>query len=200
MLNDIPIDTDRIELPKKLEPIIKIIAGFDQSRIDAYLNYEIKNRFKLNGKELSGYYEIIKKIKKQHKAQTKSNNTDFEKKQVTIAIFDELVDLVKCKGNPAFLIKKEEKLLIVDEYEKDGVTYITPDLEQIPWMLPDGESILSLHESYRGRACEELDKGLYDELYNHHKEVSELPDDRYYDLITITTARFKNFKTFSYGQ
>jgi hypothetical protein len=182
-LGFIPPDTDKTELPKKLEPILKKLSSMEKARIEAYLNYEIKTRFKLKKEDIDGYRDIVVKCRKADMQLSKGHAEDEEAKPVYTALFDGLIDIVEKDGKPAFLIKEEGNLAVVSSARKDGLLYLPPPKEQIPWLIPRGEEILKLYETQSEKSAEECDRELYDELLAYHKSISELPEDGYYDFI-----------------
>ena len=147
------------------------------------MSYEIKPRFKLKKEDIDGYRELINKYRKAESEtrDTQSSNPDTE--PVYTALFDGLIDLVEHDGNLAFLIKDGDKLSILPQVERDGILYIPPPSEQIPWLLPRGEEVLKLYELQEVLPQKERDGTLYDDLLAYHKEISELPGEEYYDLI-----------------
>jgi DNA primase catalytic core len=183
-LSFIPPDTDKTELPQRLEPILKKLSGMEKARIEAYLNYEIKTRFKLKKEDVDGYRDIVMKCRKTDMQISKNQAEDEEVKPVYTALFEGLIDIVEKDGKPAFLIKEDTNLSVESSVKKDGMLYFPPPKEQIPWLIPRGEEILKLYEIQSKKSDEECDKELYDELLAYHKSISELPEDGYYDLIT----------------
>lgn len=183
-LGFIPPDTDKTELPQRLESISKKLSSMEKARIEAYLNYEIKPRFKLKKEDVDGYRDMIMKNRKADIQEGKSRAEEEELKPVYTALFEGLIDIVERDGKPAFLIKEGDNLLIVNSLKKDGLLYLPPPKEQIPWLMPRGGEILKLCETQSKKSVEECDKELYDELLAYHKSISELPEDSYYDLIT----------------
>lgn len=184
LLSKIPADIDKVELPKKLEPILQILSKLDEATASAYIHYVIRERFGLEKRDAKIYDNILESLKKVE-ANEDEDDLEPKKKIIGSAEFEGLVDLVLSNGMPAFLIKEGDELKITLKHETDDVIYVPPKREKIPWALPDGENILELHKIYRNRPCHELDRELYLELYNHHKSVSELPDDGLYILITL---------------
>ncbi len=177
-LSLIPSDTDKTELPERLEPILKQLAHMDRVKAEAYLNYEIKPRFKLSKRDMDGYRELVSKCKEAPaQAEQKDNEVQYT------AILDCLVDLVDDNGSPAFLVTGADGPSIVHQIEIDRTTYIPPPKEQIPWRLPRGEEVLIHYEQQQSHADMKADGILFDDLVHHHKSISELPSDDYYDLI-----------------
>jgi len=60
-LSLIPTDTDKTELPRRLEPVLKKLARMEKVKAEAYLSYEIKPRFKLRKEDVDGYRELVNK-------------------------------------------------------------------------------------------------------------------------------------------
>lgn len=180
-LDFIPPDTDKTELPIKLEPILKKLAKMEKVKSEAYLSYEVKPRFELKKEDIDGYRNLINKYRKGETPNTEISDPDV--KPVYTALFDGLVDLVDYEDGPAFLVKEGDKLSILTQVERDGVLYIPPPKEQVPWLLPRGEEILKLYELQEMLSPAESDVALYDDLLAYHKEISELPSEEYYDLI-----------------
>lgn len=182
-LSLIPPDTDKTELPKRLEPILRKLARMEKAKAEAYLSYEIKPRFKLKKEDIDGYREWVNKYRRGESDALNIQTASTDTKPVYTALFDGLVDLVEHNGSPAFLVKEEGKLSILPQVERDGVLYIPPPKEQIPWLLPRGEEVLKLYELQELLSQRERDGALYDDLLSYHKAISELPGEEYYDLI-----------------
>ncbi|MBU2540928.1 MAG: toprim domain-containing protein [Candidatus Omnitrophica bacterium] len=197
-LSFISPDTDKTELPQKLEPILKKLSSMEKARIEAYLSYEIKARFKLKKEDVDGYRDMIMKSRKADMQESKSRAEEEEAKPVYTALFEGLIDVVEKEGKPAFLIKEGDDLLIVNSLKKDGLLYLPPPKEQIPWLMPRGEEILKLYETQSEKSAEECDRELYDELLAYHKSISELPEDSYYDLITAWDLHTYLLETIEY--
>ncbi|MEJ5377081.1 MAG: CHC2 zinc finger domain-containing protein [bacterium] len=182
-LSLIPPDTDKTALPQRLESILKQIAQMDEAKAEAYLSYEIKPRFKLKKDDVDAYRKIINKHRKTSSDQRETKSSNPKTEPLYTALFDGLIDLVEHNGNPAFLIKDGDKLSILPKVEREGVLYIPPPKEQIPWLLPRGEEVLKLYDLQEVLPQRERDGALYDDLLTYHKAISELPGEEYYDLI-----------------
>jgi hypothetical protein len=181
-LKQIPEDINKVELPHILEPILKKLSEMDKAREEAYLNHVIKQRFKLKGKDIEGYRDIIKNYRKESSLEPESMSED---NQEYIALFDGLVDLIEYNGQSAFLVLEENRLAIKNQVELDGKLYVPPPKEVIPWTLPRGKEIISLYNKTRGISTEELDRELYDDLITYHRKISVLPLNEFYDLIVL---------------
>jgi len=197
-LSFIPPDTDKTELPQKLEPILKKLSSMEKAMIEAYFNYEIKTRFKLKKEDIDGYRDVIMKCRKTDMQESKSRAEEEEARPTYTALFEGLIEIVERYGKPAFLIKEGDDLLIVNSLKKDGLLYLPPPKEQIPWLMPRGEEILKLYETQSKKSVEECDRELYDELLAYHKAISELPEDSYYDLITAWDLHTYLLETIEY--
>jgi len=182
-LSLIHLDTDKTQLPRMLDPVLIKLARMEKVKAEAYLSYEIKARFKLKKEDIDGYRELVNKYRR-GKAEAPSIQTaNPEAEPVYTALFDGLVDLVEHNGSPAFLIKEGDNLSILPQVERDGVLYIPPPKEQIPWLLPRGEEVLKLYHLQELLSQRERDGALYDDLLSYHKAISQLPGEEYYDLI-----------------
>lgn len=182
-LSLIPENTDKIELTRYLDKTIKKLAVIEKVKAEAYLRQEIKPRFKLKKEEVDGYRELINKYRKKKDESSNKDMTDLNIDSEYKAYFDGLVDLVEQDGNPAFLIKEENNLSIHTHVEKDGVYYVPPPKDQIPWLLPRGEEVLKYYELKDILTQQESDGALYDDLLSYHMAISELPGEEYYDLM-----------------
>jgi hypothetical protein len=95
-----------------------------------------------------------------------------------LALFEELVDIVEDRGHPMFLVKKDDQLVVQPDIERDGVLYVPPIPEQIPWLLPRAEEVKRWYREDTGAA-------LYDALATvYHPSISKLPTEAHYDLLT----------------
>lgn len=182
-LSLIPPTMDKTELPQRLEPILKKLARMEKAKAEAYLSYEIKPRFKLKKEDIDGYRELVNKYRRGEAEAPNIQTASTDTEPVYTALFDGLVDLVEYNGSPAFLVKEGDKLSILPQVERDGVLYIPPPKEQIPWLLPRGEEVLKLYELQGLLSQRERDGALYDDLLSYHKAISELPGEEHYDLI-----------------
>jgi len=182
-LSLIPPDTDKTELPQRLEPVLKKLVRMERAKAEAYLSYEIKPRFKLKKEDIDGYRELVNEYRR-GKAEAQNRHTpNPDAEPVYTALFDGLVDLVEDNGSPAFLVKDGSKLSILPQVERDGVLYTPPRKEQIPWLLPRGEEVLRFYEPGELLSQRDRDGALYDDLLSYHKAISELPGEEYYDLV-----------------
>jgi DNA primase catalytic core len=192
-------DTDKIELPQRLDPILRKLARMDKAKAEAYLSYEIKLRFKLKKEDIDGYRDLVNKYRRGEAEAPNIQTASPDTGPLYTALFDGLVDLVEHKGSPAFLIKDGDKLSILTQVERDGVLYIPPPKEQIPWLLPRGEEVLKFYDLQEVLPQRKGDGALYDDLLTYHKAISELPGDEYYDLIVAWDLHTYLLETLQYS-
>jgi DNA primase catalytic core len=176
-------DTDKTDLPDRLVSVLKKLAQMDRVKAEAYLNHAIKPRFDLRKKDIDGYRELVSKFRSESVEAPNIRLSRREAETVYTANLDGLVDLVEHEGSPAFLIKDRDKLCVLHEVEKDGVIYVPPPRQQIPWLLPRATNVLELYELEQSIPQSASDGALYDDLWAYHKAASELPREEYYDLI-----------------
>lgn len=132
-------------------------------------------RLKLPAKFLSA---LRKDVQQARKSLSKSSKTNNRGEAVPTAILPDLVDIVDHEGAPAFLLLAEHGFGITPQVGQDGVLYVPPPKEQIPWLLPRGEEVLKWFSKKEPPGI------LYDDVLAHHKGISELPGEAYYDLLT----------------
>jgi len=108
------------------------------------------------------------------------------------AYFEGLVDLVEEGGSTAFAIKEGAGLRIAKEKEIDGVTYCPPPKDNIPLLLPRAEKV-------KEAIANDSDGKLYEDLYAHHKSISELPNELYYDLLVCWDFHTYLLEQFQYS-
>ena len=97
------------------------------------------------------------------------------------AVFPGLVDVVEHQGQPAYLVKAGEQLLIQNEAVVEDILCLPPPKDQIPWLLPRAEEIIRHYEEQRTQGSA-ADLILFEDLRAYHQAISDLPDERYYDL------------------
>ncbi|HUW13742.1 MAG TPA: toprim domain-containing protein, partial [Anaerolineae bacterium] len=173
-INQVPVDVPRTELRRLLDDLLEQIAATDSASAEAYLGV-VKERFHLRGEEVKAYRQLIKELRSTPRdGRERSNSEDC----TYTALFDGLVDLVDDEGEPAFLVMVDGQLQVVRTAERDGTMLVPPPRESIPWLLPRADEVLRHHEA-------DSDSKLYDDLVAYHRDVSELPEDAYYEFIAI---------------
>lgn len=103
------------------------------------------------------------------------------KKIVLTARFEGLIDIVEHQGNSAFLLIREGQPIVTHELEDDCQIWMPPPIENIPWGLANGSSVLDIYEQETNP--KEVNAKLFDDLVSFFKSVAELPSDEHYDLI-----------------
>jgi DNA primase catalytic core len=176
-------DTDKTDLPDRLASVLKKLAQMDKAKAEAYLNHAIKSRFNLRKKDIDGYRELVGKFRDQSVQAPNIRVSGREAETVYTANLDGLVDLVEHEGSPGFLMKDGDRLSVLPKVERDGVVYVPPPRQQIPWLLPRATQVLELFELEQSIPQSVSDGALYDDLWAYHKTASELPREEYYDLI-----------------
>jgi hypothetical protein len=162
-------------LPEKLKTLAlvgPILARMSNAEEEAALA-ELQERLGLKNSHLRG---VRKDINQTRKAKAKKIKTD-DGEAVYSVMLPDLVDLVEFEGEPAFLLLTGNGVSIVPEWEHEGVFYIPPPREQIPWPLPRGEQVKKWYDLKESPAT------LYEDLRAYHRGISELPDEGYYHLL-----------------
>jgi len=121
---------------------------------------------------------IKKDLKRYGKAESGEKNG---KSLPMLALFPDLVDLVEDDNKAVFLIKDAAGLRIETVVDIDGVQYVPPLKEYLPFLLPRAERCL---EYYRAD-----DHGLFADLLSYLRRFSYLPDDQWLiiGLYTLST-------------
>jgi len=121
-------------------------------------------------KKLKVTRSSIKKDLKKYGVKYESVETNKNGKKM-IAIFPNLVDLVDDDGNVAFLIKDNTGLYTAGIVEIDGVEYIPPAKEHLPFLLPRADKCLEY--------CNTDDHELFDDILKYFKKYSLIPDEQW---------------------
>lgn len=194
-LECIPTDISKIELSKRLNPLLRRIAQLDEPTAEAWLSQEIKIRYGLTCNDINAYR---KKMRKYQQTSCGLSVSEDARDGIEInAIFDGLVDVVEHKGEPAFLIKDGEDLKIVEKAEVDGKIYQPPARGSIPWLLARGEKVIEFYQASK-KLRSEADAALYDAVRDYHKGISELPDEGFYDILTSWVLHTYLIESFRY--
>ncbi len=100
-----------------------------------------------------------------------------------IALFPALVDLVDDEGKAAFLIKDTcGDLRVESTIDLDGVQYMPPPKEHLPFLLPRAEQCLTHYQPD--------DQSLFDDLLTYFKRFSFLPADQWQIIGLYTLASY----------
>jgi len=186
----IPQDTKKIDLPRKLTPILKRISKRPRIQQEPFLKESIQKRFSLNNNEISEYRRLIHSEERSHKEEKKESKPTGK----PLAIFPGLVDLVEYQGQPAYLIKEGDHFLIKKETNIDGQTYHPPPKDQLLFLLPEGERVMALIHDSR-----ETDQRLYNDTVELFKRNFELPSEEYYHLFALWDLHTYLLENFNYS-
>ena len=167
---------------KVMEALARILSWVEREN----LIFLIKEEQGINKSALRSEIERIQRKSYQESATESKGVNDF------IAIFSGLVDIVEADGQPAFLVKEDNELKVIHQYCYNGETFAPPPRAGMPWLLPRADMVL---RAFR----EDNNKALYDDLIAYHRSISELPDDRYYDLLTIWDFHTYLLEKFQYS-
>lgn len=184
MAHDISADIPPMDLVDRLQPLLECLSKREPAYYEAFLKEVLRPRFKLGRDELAAYRSKIRQLARG--ISDVSELSDVSRKPVmeeTTAIFDGLVDLVLDKGQPAFLMREGEVFRVVSSVELEGKRLVPPKLRQIPWLLPDGGRVLAQIEDGRRAGNALADAALFADLKIYLREMIELPDGDYYDLL-----------------
>lgn len=179
----IPGDVSKTELLRLLDPILKELSHMEKFQAEAHLRHTIKPHFDLVGEEVKGCRDIINRYRKEASREACAQHAAADCEAEYIAVFDGLIDLVEQDGRPAFLIKDDDGYSIRFQVEIDGTLYVPPPQKQIPWTLPRAEEVLKFISLQEEIGQQVSDQALYEDLRKYHRSISELPDERYYDLL-----------------
>src|SRR3990167_2731393 len=114
-----------------------------------------------------------------------------EEKPIYTANFPDLVDLVLNDDEVKFLTTDGG---VYDERIIDGKLYIPPSINDLDYLLPKLSNILKEAQKHTHPAIsDDIDSvqgctsciELYEDLLKYHKQFSELPHERYYDLLVL---------------
>jgi len=98
-----------------------------------------------------------------------------------IAEFDNLVDLVDDNGDVKFLVLEDGELKLKSDVLIDRIKFEPPPkkyLNATIKTLPSAEAVITYYKI-------DSDSKLYDDLVIYHKNISELPDENHYHLLTL---------------
>ncbi|MGD8718569.1 MAG: CHC2 zinc finger domain-containing protein [Candidatus Zixiibacteriota bacterium] len=199
LLEQIRPDADKLELCKLIEPILIMLSELDEITSHTYLDRRIKPRFGLTSKEIEVYK---KKVNDKRKADAKTPSSRAQQgtlKAKPTALFAGLVDVVEHEGQPKFLVKEGEDLTFLPSIERDGETYVPPPLNQMPWELARGKEVIKQYDEHKCLEVGKLDEGIYDDLFEYHRNISVLPHDGYYHLVVAWVLHTYCLEAFQYS-
>ncbi|MCX5750816.1 MAG: CHC2 zinc finger domain-containing protein [Candidatus Saganbacteria bacterium] len=197
VLDSIPANANKKQLNQALKATVLKMAKLNNVDVELFLK-KMKEQFELTSHEVEAYRKMVKHAKKEAINEGKESANGQITKEYSAA-FEGLVDIVSDGGATAFLIKEEEELSIVKEIEKDGKLLIPPSKEQLPWLLPRGKAVMHIYEHLRQMNEEDRKSAIYEELLAYHKNISELPDEGYYDLLAAWVLHTYFMESFQYS-
>jgi hypothetical protein len=116
------------------------------------------------------------------------------------AVFPGLVDIVvDTTGCPHFLLETECGQIVQPTAEVAGILCQPPPPDQLPWALPRAEQVLEALRAYQTDATSVVNARLFDDLVSYHREVSELPEDAWYDLLAAYDFHTYLYERFEYS-
>lgn len=142
----------------------------------------------------------FKEVDEKLKAKNKSRRT--EDKKIYIADFPELVDLVSDQDKTKFLIFDNK---IVDHVKINKQIFFPP--EDIPWLLPNGQKILSLVKKHSdaidasdaNQGCTYCNDYLYPAILKYFKQFSEMLTEYHYHFVTLMAFHSHLIEKFNYS-
>src|SRR3989344_2650106 len=102
--------------------------------------------------------------------------TKRDDKPIYTADFDGLIDLVEHEGEVCFLTTDLE---IKPEAVIDDKVFLPPPKESLQYLIPSAGDVLSEIAKHAESDCQE-DLAIYNDLFDYHINISELPDRDYY--------------------
>lgn len=108
-----------------------------------------------------------------------------EKQPQLMALHSSLVDLVMDGGELRYLVRAEDGLEIRAAIEEAGQTFVPPPIGKLPMRgtFVEGREVQAAYASLSSGEAAFIES-LYQDLREYLRSLSELPDERYYDLLT----------------
>ncbi len=198
-IEEIPPDTNRIDLLKLLDPVFQQLAMTNEAMVEACLKEVIGPRFKLKPREIRGYRSLITEYRKRDGVACSVPSQKTKRQLKYTANFEGLVDLVENDGKTAFLVKEGDGVIIKSEISLDGVEYLPPPKGKVPWLLCPGKEVVKIFEAEKSTSDKKMYAQLYDDLWAHLSEISELPSAEHYDLATAWVLHTYLMESFQYS-
>lgn len=176
--------SENMDIEKFLREIARLESKIEQERIILLLHSHTKI-------PVSAFREELAK----HTPRTAEGPEPIEKNYS--GYFPGLVDLVEDdKGRVAFLVKEGEELEVRSNAVVDGQTYYPPEMDanirKILRCLPRAAESIRHYKA-------DSDLAIYNDLLAYHAEVSELPDERLYELVAAWVIHTYLMENFSYS-
>lgn len=119
--------------------------------------------------------EILKQAQVALGGDNKKSNDKKKRDQLALDL-EGIVDVLDAGDKLVYLSDAGKT---IEEATIDGVIYRPPVKKELPYLFPQKDSVLKLiNDSSDGS-----DSDLYARLFAYHKEISDLPDESFYDLL-----------------
>ena len=90
------------------------------------------------------------------------------------------MDVVIQDEQVCYLILKDNNLIVCDKYPYNDLTLVPPQKQHLPWVLPRAENVIEHYKKYLETNPADINKKLIDDLEDHFRSISELPNDYLY--------------------
>lgn len=159
----IPKNTPKDKLFNLLKPFLDGLRNEPELTREAWLG-QVEERFNLTKEEAKALRNDLKSLR----------NIPSNQNATPIANGPVIVDVVRNnEGKPAFLTLDGE---ITRSLHVEGVNCCPPDKEALPFLLPKGKAVLKALEK-------DTDGQLYQDIRAYIYSASDLPNDKWYDLL-----------------
>ncbi|MCZ6689533.1 MAG: CHC2 zinc finger domain-containing protein [Planctomycetota bacterium] len=225
-IESIPMDTPKTELVSYLEPVLRLLVGYDLPAAEAYLTTTIKNCFKLNAADVETYRRLLDRYRREAAQRGRNENLpaqhevlwkdlalicpaqDFVEGVAYFSVYRTCViqekNGVKRAVREPFLVTSERKVipLTPNELAKLGLRLAKEDLlpsDSRRWATDDRVPN-SVHAFIHGNA--QVDPGgLFDEIEGLFRTYGDYANDDCYAVLTlwcIGTYTFMIFEAYPY--
>jgi len=131
-LEQIPQNTERTELPRRLEPILRVLSRMNEALAEHFLNNDLRIWFSFRSEEVDAYRRLLRGRRQSERRERGSRNTQGSQEASYLAKFDGLIDLAEQNGAVAYLVKEGNAILVKDHVDLDGVRYVPPPKAKVP--------------------------------------------------------------------
>lgn len=170
---------------EKLKAIVPELANQQKLEVEHKLE-KLKSKFSLSSDQLRAFRSDINNHRKGvGNLDPQPSNSTIPGNRTYSMNFPGLIELVIKDNQPHFMIKKDEELICVKEYENDGITLIPPPSKLIPYPLLSFDTVHSWYNAYSILSEGEVNRNLFEELYMELKGISTLSTDFDYIINTL---------------
>lgn len=117
----------------------------------------------------------------------------------TIALFENLIDIVILDNKPVYLIRDGKDLKCIDSYENDGKLYGPPIKEMIPFEVVRAEDVLELWKLQPIIGGGNADRKLLSDLEDILKKTAQMPRPGFYLLLALWVLHTYVHENFEYS-